>query len=83
MGQISQLTMVPDKNSAIAVFTNADSRGRVCTEVTRWALCNYVEIEITDPESMDVDEKELTQQADVYTRPFSEIHLGMLGGRLI
>jgi CubicO group peptidase (beta-lactamase class C family) len=82
-GQVSQLILVPEKNFAIAVFTNADEGGKVTLEVTRQVLKDYVGVEITDPEPMEVDEEILAQYVGSYTRPFMDIHLGLLGGRLV
>lgn len=82
-GQISQLILVPEKAFAVAVFTNGDEGGRVTLDVCRKALKEYVEIEITDPEPMDVEESVLAQYAGSYSRRFMDIHLGLLGGRLI
>jgi CubicO group peptidase (beta-lactamase class C family) len=83
MGQVSQLIIVPEKAFAVAVFTNADEGGQVTLEVTRQALKDYIGIEITDPDPMDVAESDLAQYVGTYTRPFMDIYLGLLGGRLI
>lgn len=83
MGQVSQLTLVPEENFAVAVLTNAEEGDPVCTEVTRRALREYPGIEITDPEPMEVEEEVLAQYVGTYSMPYSDIHLGMLGGRLI
>jgi CubicO group peptidase (beta-lactamase class C family) len=82
-GQVSQLILVPEKNFAVAVFTNADVGGQVTLDVTRKALKEYVGIEISDPEPIDAAEDILTHYVGSYTRPFTDIHLGLLGGRLI
>jgi len=83
MGQVSQLILVPEKGFVITVFTNDDEGGQLTQAVTREALKLYIGIEITDPEPMNVEEKVLSQYAGLYSRPFMDIHLGMLGGRLI
>jgi CubicO group peptidase (beta-lactamase class C family) len=83
MGQVSQLILAPQKAFAVAVFTNADEGGQVTLDVTRRALKEYIGIEITDPDQMDVEEDVLAQYAGSYSRPFMDIHLGILGGRLI
>ena len=83
MGQISQLTCAPEHDFAVAVFTNANEGALVTKEVTRAALKAYLGIEITDPKPMEVEEEDLRQYVGSYTRPFSDVHLGILGGRLI
>jgi len=82
-GQVSQLILVPEKNFAVAVFTNASNGGQLNIAVTRAALKAYLGIEITDPDPIDVDEEILTEYTGTYTRPFMDIHLGLLGGRLV
>jgi CubicO group peptidase (beta-lactamase class C family) len=83
MGQVSQLILVPEMDFAVAIFTNAEEGGNVTMDVTRRALKDYLGIEISDPEPMQVEEKVLAQYVGTYTNSFSEIHLGVLGGRLI
>ena len=48
MGQVSQLIFAPDREFAVVVFTNSEGGGGVTLEVTRQALKEYLEIEITD-----------------------------------
>jgi len=83
MGQVSQLILVPEKDFAVAVFTNDDAGGQVALDVTRAVLKEYVGIEISDPEPIDAAEDVLAQYVGSYTRPFTDIHLGLLGGRLV
>jgi hypothetical protein len=83
MGQISQLILAPEHDFAVAVFTNADQGGKVTQEVTRQALKEYVGIEITDPDPLEVEEEKLAEFVGTYSRPFADIHLGLLGGRLV
>jgi CubicO group peptidase (beta-lactamase class C family) len=83
MGQVSQLIFAPERDFAVAVFTNAGEGGDVTLEVTRQAIKSYLGIEITDPEPMETKTEELVQYIGSYQRSFADIHLGMLGGRLI
>ena len=82
-GQVSQLIFAPQMRFAVAVFTNASEGGQVTLDVTRRALKAYIGIEISDPEPLDVGEAELSPYSGSYTRPFTDIHLGMLSSRLI
>ncbi len=82
-GQVSLLILVPERQFAVAVFTNAGEGGQVTLSVTRWILDEYLGIKISDPEPLDVGEAELYPYVGSYTRPFMDIHLGLLGGRLI
>jgi CubicO group peptidase (beta-lactamase class C family) len=83
MGQVSQLILVPEKQFAVAVFTNAGEGGQVTLAVTRRVLDEYLGVKISDPEPLEVGEAEFYPYVGSYTRPFMDIHLGLLGGRLI
>ncbi len=82
-GQISLLTLVPERGFAVAVLSNAD-RGSVLTrDVTERALKEYLDVEIERPKPIDSTADELAAFAGFYRRPFADLELGMLGGRLI
>jgi len=83
MGQISLLTLVPEHDFAIAIFTNANQGGFVTRDVSRWALKEYLGMEIDDPAPIESSEEELAPYAGRYTRPFADIELGILGGKLV
>lgn len=83
MGQVSQLILAPERDFAVAVFTNAGEGGKATLDITRKALELYLGIEVSDPEPIDTAKKVLAQYAGTYTRPFADIHLGMLGDRLV
>jgi CubicO group peptidase (beta-lactamase class C family) len=83
MGQVSQLILVPERQFAVAVFTNAGEGGQVTLAVTRWILDEYLGIKMSDPQPLDVGEAELYPYVGSYSRPSMDIHLGLLGGRLI
>jgi CubicO group peptidase (beta-lactamase class C family) len=82
-GQISLLTMVPERQFALAVFTNAGSGGALTEDVRRWAIKEYLDLEDDKPEPIESSEEDLAQYIGRYTRPFADIELGMIGGRLI
>jgi len=82
-GQISLLLMVPERRFAVAVMTNADHGGRLTDGVSGWTLKQYLDIERPDTTPMESSEEDLTPYAGRYVRSFSEIELGMLGGRLV
>ena len=83
MGQVSQLIIVPERDFAVVVFTNADEGGKATLDITRQALKTYLGIEISDPEPIDTTKDVLAQYVGTYTRPFADIHLGILGDRLV
>ncbi len=82
-GQGTQLIFAPGRDFAIAIFTNSDQGGRLIEDVARQALKAYLAIEIEDPEPLGATEEELAPFVGEYSRPFADIYLGMLGGRLI
>ena len=83
LGQISILQLVPERNFALAVLTNAGIGGLVAQETSRWSLKEYLELEIPDPKPIESSEEELASYAGFYSRPYADIELGMLAGKLI
>lgn len=82
-GQISSLELVPERDFAIAILTNADRGGLVTQEMSRWALKRYLELEIPDPKPIESSEEELASYTGRYSQPFADIELGMLAGKLV
>jgi CubicO group peptidase (beta-lactamase class C family) len=82
-GQSTLLTLVPERQFAVAVFTNANRGGRVTRDVTFWVLKEYLGVEKEDPKPIDSSLEELAPYVGRYVRPFAEIELGLLGGRLV
>ncbi len=83
MGQVTLLTLVPAHNFAIATLTNANRGGFVTRDVSRWALKEYLGLESPDPKPMESSEEELEPYVGRYSRPFADIELGILGGKLV
>jgi CubicO group peptidase (beta-lactamase class C family) len=83
MGQVSLLVLVPEHDFAIAIFTNANRGNSVTQGVSRWALKEYLGLESDDPAPIEASVEELTQYVGRYSRPFAEIELGILGGKLV
>ena len=83
MGQVSLLALIPKHDFAIAVFTNADQGGFVIHDVSRWALKQYLGLETPDPTPIESSEEELASYVGRYSRPFADLEMGMLGGKLV
>ncbi len=83
MGQVSLLTLIPEHDLAIAVFTNADEGGAITGEVTDWVLEQLLDIKVPKPEPIEASEEELAAYAGCYTNPFNDAELGILNGRLV
>ncbi|MBL7200108.1 MAG: beta-lactamase family protein [Anaerolineae bacterium] len=82
-GQISLLAFYPEHRLALAVVTNANQGGGVTDDVRRWVLEHYLGLQDPKPEPIDAAQEELAAYVGFYERPFAEIELGMLCGRLV
>jgi CubicO group peptidase (beta-lactamase class C family) len=82
-GQVSLFSLVPEKQFAWAIFTNAGNGGKTGAEIEKKILKDYLGIDIEDPKPMQASEQQLASFVGKYSRPFMDIHLGILGGRLI
>ncbi len=83
VGQVSQLTLVPEHDFAIVIFSNADEGVSLTQDASRWALKQYLELETTDPTPIESSVEELAPYVGRYARPFVEAELGILGGKLV
>ena len=83
VGQVSRLTVVPERDFAVAILTNAGSGNRVIKPVRRQALQDWLGLEPDEPAAIEATEDDLRQYVGRYSRPFDEIELGLLGGRLV
>ena len=83
MGQISLLALLPERQFAIAILTNADRGGEATHEISRWALKEYLGLGDPDPKPLESSTIELAPYVGRYSRPFAEVELGLLGGKLV
>lgn len=83
MGQVSLLLLVPTHHFAIVIFTNAESGGTLTQEISRWALKEYLDLEVTDPDPIEASEEELAAYVGRYSRPFADIELTLQDGALV
>jgi hypothetical protein len=83
VGQISTFVVVPARDFAFAILTNANRGSQLVREVTQWLLQEYLDTEAPNPTAIDSSEDELSAFVGHYERPFADLDLGMLGGRLI
>jgi hypothetical protein len=77
------LLLIPEHDFAIAILTNADRGGFVTNDVSRWALKQYLGLEIPDPTPLESSEEQMAPYVGCYSRPFADIELGILGGKLV
>jgi len=82
-GQVSLLQLVPERDFAIAVLTNADLGGLLTQETSRWVFKQYLELEMPDLKPIESSEEELAFYTGHYSQPYMDIDLGMLAGKLV
>jgi CubicO group peptidase (beta-lactamase class C family) len=83
LGQITLLRFVPERQFAVAVFTNASQGGVVTRTVTDWTLKSYLGLETPEPKPLEMPAEELAQFAGTYRAGLTEMELGVLAGRLV
>ena len=83
LGQISLLQLVPEHDFAIAIVTNAGAGGLITRDVSRWAMKEYLGVDITDPEPMATQPDDLSSYAGTYSRPFSDVEVSVHGDVLV
>ena len=77
------LILVPKHNLILVILTNSDNGGNLIQEVTRWVIAEYLNVNLPQPDPIEHETADLQPFAGVYDRPFANIELGILGGRLI
>ena len=82
-GQVSQLALVPEHGFALAILTNAGRGSVLVRQVREWVLAEYLDLEIRSPQPLEAPVEELAQIAGVYRGYFTDLELGVLGGRLV
>ncbi len=82
-GQVTLLALVPEHNLILTVLTNAENGGSLTREVMEWVMAEYLEAPTPQPKPIEHETADLQPFAGVYDRPFANIELGILGGRLI
>jgi CubicO group peptidase (beta-lactamase class C family) len=82
-GQISRLALVPEHDFALAVLTNADRGSEVTRALRHWAFKEYLGLEATEPQPIESSEEDLAQYVGRYRGYFTDLELGILGGKLV
>lgn len=82
VGQLSQLTLVPEHQFAFSIMTNADY-GRVLNkELSGWILHHYLDLAVPNPQPIQPEAETLADVVGVYKRPFQDLDLTLENGRL-
>lgn len=82
-GQITQLSLFPGQDFALAIFTNVDKGGALIQEVDKHLLKTYLDLEIASPKEIKSTPEQLCAYAGVASKPGAKIYLGMLGDHLV
>ncbi|HSR68728.1 MAG TPA: serine hydrolase domain-containing protein [Acidobacteriota bacterium] len=83
LGQISMLTLVPERGFAFALLTNAGGGGQLTRQIRRAALESFLGLTVTDPEPIEAAEERLRQYVGRYVRPFSDVVVTLNDGKLL
>ena len=84
-GQMSAFVMVPERDFAITVLTNADRGSTLHDELTRWALGHYLGLEEPEPTPLELSEEELAPHVGRYVGAgsTSDFDLSLRDGGLV
>jgi CubicO group peptidase (beta-lactamase class C family) len=79
VGQQTTFVMVPSRNFALTVLTNADRGSELHGEATDWILRQYLDIENPEPAALDATAEQLAPYAGRYTAAGSDLELTVSG----
>ena len=82
-GQVSLLVLVPEREFAMAIFTNSGRGGKLTQAARRFALREYLEIEDPEPKPIESSPADLAPYAGHYTGYYTDVDLGMVGKKLV
>lgn len=82
-GQISLLALIPEHGFALAILTNADRGTRITRAARNWILEEYLGLAVKDPQPIESSIEDLSQYAGCYQGYYTDIDLGLLGGKLV
>jgi CubicO group peptidase (beta-lactamase class C family) len=82
-GQVCMLHMVPDRSFAVGLLTNGSHGRDLLRTAVRSALKIFLGYDAEELKPMGASEDDLATFAGNYWRPYAEMELGMLGGRLV
>ena len=82
-GQLTQLSMLPEQDFALAFFTNSDDGGKLIEEAHKFLLKTYLDVVIDLPKEIKSTPEQLAPYAGVARRPGFNTYLEMLGDHLV
>ena len=81
-GQISLLHIAPARDFAYAIVTNGGEGGQITRQVGDWIMAEYQGLTRPSPQPTDASAEQLAELAGLYTRPFADVTLTVVGGKL-
>ena len=82
-GQITQLSLLPERDFALAIFTNSDKGGALIQEVQKFLLKTYLDIDLDSPKAIESTPEQLATYAGTARRPGFNVYTEMVGGCLV
>lgn len=82
-GQQASLILVPDRDFAIAVLTNADRGRQLHGAITKAALAEFLGLRDPDPVLLDARPGALTEYLGRYSAVLSDVELTLDGGLVL
>jgi CubicO group peptidase (beta-lactamase class C family) len=83
VGQISQLTLIPERQFALAIVTNSGNGGAVNLAAYRWCLQHFLGVKPAIPAPIESPAEKLAQYVGRYTRPMNDVELRLEEGKLM
>jgi CubicO group peptidase (beta-lactamase class C family) len=82
-GQITLLTIAPERGFAMVVLTNANKGGEVCGAAAKTAMKSYLQVQVPEPTPIESSMEELAPYAGRYVSAMREMNLSVKEGALI
>ena len=82
-GQITQLTLLPEHDFSLAIFTNSDLGGKLIQEVQKYLLKTILDITYDTPKEIESTPEQLAVYAGAASRPGFNLYAEMMGKYLV
>jgi hypothetical protein len=82
-GQITQLTLFPEKGFAFAVFTNSDKGQLLIKKMNKFILKEFVGVALDLPKEIESTPEQLAAFEGTASRPGFKFYLKMMGDHLV
>ena len=82
-GQTSTLKLVPERDFALKVLTNADRGGALCDEVTNWVFKHVLGLEQPEPSTYELPAERLAEYVSRYETRLNTVELSLSDAGLV